>query len=264
MLSAVQSSVERPAGTLDEDTIRSLWALRLRNIDLRPEVDPDVDYRKFRSYFGGDARVLLIHDARSEIRGFYAFHHRVLALDGTARLVAHVEYGFVDAGHRGSLAARLGAMRAVAGILARHPLLEKVAVFVAYPTSTVAMARYARRISAPGDPGLTGWRREALEAYLREVVGSEYDAEAGLVRMRTRPTVALHVPRSERGRQALAWYEARNPRWREGYGLPLLVEGDARSFARGVADALGVASAGARTMTGIRRATRAWYAANPE
>jgi hypothetical protein len=234
------NGAEHAACGLDETTIRALWALRLRNIDLRPEVELELDYRKFRAYFGDHTRVLVLRDAAGEMQGFYAFYHREVRAGGAPRLLIHAEYGFINATHRGDLGARMAAARAVFRIVGRHPLLDKLGLFVAYPPSFVAIAHYADRIFAPRDAELGGWRREMLEGFLRDTAGADYDAEAGVVRMRTQPTARLHRPRSERGRQALAWYEERNPRWREGYALPVLVEGNARSAARGALHALGI------------------------
>jgi hypothetical protein len=79
----------------------------------------------------------------------------------------------------------------------------------------VSSAASSWRFRALGDPDLVGWRREALEEFLR-------------------------VPRTENSRRVLRWYEERNPRWREGYGLPVLVETNRTSIFHGSLRALGL------------------------
>lgn len=251
MPSALAAAGERSTRDLDETTIRSLWALRLRNTSLRPELDLEVAYQRWRAYFDRDASAVIVRDARGEPCGFFVYQRRLNAVGGTTRMVVEVQCGYVDRAHRGSLAVRLAQARSLGVVAARYPLLEKVSVYLAFPPSVAAVWPYARRISAPGDPDVSGWRRDAFDTFLRESLGADddadYDPETGVARVETLPTVRIHAPRSEQSRQSLAWYEERNPRWREGYALPILVETDSLVLARGCLRALGLVDRGAQS-----------------
>jgi hypothetical protein len=230
-------------GSLSPETCRRLWRLRLDNIGLKPEVDPEADYRSFAGYFNGGTTAVTFWDSSGELQGFYGWNEKVLRVEETDVLRIILEYAFINPRYRGRPEFLLAALRLGVPLLLRHAGAIKVAGGIAYPGSYVAAKQVTGRVVTFSSPSLTPALRRVLEDIASELGGDGYDRATGLVRMRTLPVVHRKVSARPSVRSALAEYEAENPRWKEGYGLPVCFELDwgavAVSARRLLASALG-------------------------
>lgn len=212
------------AADAKEPLFEELWRLRRSLINLKPEVTPEADYAAFRSYFADpDTQVQLYCTADGAIQGFFAWHLRPSEELSAPVAVADGEYYFVKPAFRDHIVKIRVAAECVARVVARCRRPRLVLVGVAYPTSCIAAARFSRRVRCPMDPDIEPWERRVLLRVTEELCGASFDQERGVVRMRTIPAEARRTPRSGLGRETLAWYESHNPRWTEGWGLPVMI-----------------------------------------
>lgn len=213
-----------PPDAITPALCRQMWQLRLQNIRLRPEVDPEDDYAAFAAYFHGGATAVTFWDAAGALQGFHGWSltQREVLGQRFSRVVA--EYAFFNQGHRGGPELVLAALRLATPLLLRDRRRRKVVVGVAYPGTYVSARLMAARLVSLRGPEITPAERLLLEEFAAEHGGAGFDRAAGVVRMRTVPILQDRTSRRAPVRAALAEFEQLNPRWREGYGLPILID----------------------------------------
>jgi hypothetical protein len=213
----------RPSGITSE-LCRKLWDLRLRNIRLRPDVNPEDDYRSFEKYFTDGTTAVTFWDSAGELQGFYGWNQKRLRIEEQDFLRVVAEYVFMNPEYRGGPEFAFSGIPLATPLLFKYPRASKVIVGVGYPATYISCKLSAPRVVTLQSPAITSGERKLLEDFAAEQGGDGFDRASGVVRMRTVPIVPRQSSSREAVRAALAEYEAQNPRWKEGYGLPTLVD----------------------------------------
>ena len=208
------SRLRRPR-SLSAAELRELWALRMSQLQLQPDVDEAADFKRFVADYQHPGIVWVLRQ-RGRVVGTYL--QRILLTEhrGQRRIVLAPDYVFMAEHLRGHPVLLLAVIALTLLPLLRHPWRRAVATGGVYPSAYIAWARLVQPCWSLGDPRLTDEQR-ALVADLGPKLWGEAWIGDGTLRFRTVPTPSS--PRSERGRALLALYESVNPSWRAGRAL---------------------------------------------
>ncbi len=221
------------AAELDEGAFVELWRLRGRLIDVQVSVEPADDFAAFRSFFAGAGWVSRIVDEGGALRGFLGWHLRGVETPAGRRPVLDTDYFFIEPELRGhSIMARLCADVCARAAIA-HRSARVILVGHGYPSSLLSGARFAERVVFLQDADAAGWEREAIFGFCERFCGRSFDVGRCLVKMRTTPKEPGRTPKSPQTRALLRRFEAHDPAWSEGWGLPYLLHYTPRSLAAG-------------------------------
>jgi hypothetical protein len=102
-----------------------------------------------------------------------------------------------------------------------------------YPSSVLSGGKFSDRVRFLQDADATSWEREMMNSFVERFCPQSFDQDRGIVRMRTIPKESRKLPRSAKARETLARFEAYNPNWSAGFGLPYLIHYTPASIAMG-------------------------------
>jgi len=225
------------AAHVSDALAREAWDLRLRHVALRTEVDPDEDLARFTSYLrAAGGRLATARDAAGALRGTLHMRSVRTRVEGRSVSVAVPEYGFVDEVLRGTNWIGFAAARLMVGHVLRNVGRELYLGNAAYLPSWLALRRHVPRadVFVLGDAGLPRRQERVLRWLGAELWGAGLDEDRALVRLSTQPRAAQREPRA-RSREAMADYLARNPDWRDGWGIMMVVRTGPLRFLRHLA-----------------------------
>lgn len=214
------------AATLDPATVRALWDMRMRIMGLKPTVPPEVDRAAFTARVLGGSRIAIGRDRDGIPRGMYLGHRDPYTTRGGRRVnLMTPEYGFVEAPWRGTPFSARAFLAVTLTDLAADPLHPPLIVGSIYPATYLQFGRGGRPLCILDDP--PDWMADCLEYVGPRDYGDRYDPATGVVELPTLPPPLPPANRRPPGTDAaLAHYEARNPRWREGFALLCAVHMD--------------------------------------
>jgi hypothetical protein len=226
--------------TLSPDALRELSDFRRSIMTMKPDVDLDADFGRFRGFVTRCPIVMCVRDEGGALRGSFVVRWIEGERGGRPWRLVLPEYGFFHPSLRGSPAFPWAALRAMAA----HPnVLRGRDVFiggVGYPTGVLALEGLFAPVQFLSDPHLDDDARHHLERVVTEIAGPRFDAATGRVCMPTLPPrPSARWFRRMAARPTLARYQAQCPDWLDGYALPCVVRVDPR----GVVGALGRALA---------------------
>jgi hypothetical protein len=222
---------------LDETTLRAMYELRARLMNLKPEVDRDADFASFSRVCRSADRALLFKNGPRLVGMTIGLLHRY-ERDGQRRVTALAEYIQIEREVRGSLLATAGFLAMLALVL--RPLDLRARWFaggVGYPASVLFGARLGAKIWIDGDADAPP---EVIEtfAWFADKMSAKRDPVTRHVVMATRPP-PLHPRLLDH--PEYAHYVARNDRWQEGIGVAAFAD-----FSSGVALVRGLVAMGGR------------------
>lgn len=116
---------------------------------------------------------------------------------------------------------------------AQRPRLARYGFAAAYPSTVISVEALVDRVRYYAAPDAGDWE-STLMHHLCVAHGEAFDAVAGSIRLPTLPVEVDRTPTSLASRAAKQTYEQRNPRWRQGFGTPILVELSAEQLAKAV------------------------------
>lgn len=224
------------ASQVSEALLREMWEFRLSIISLRPEVTRETDWIAFRSYFQPGVEVITMRNRKGELRGIFGWSLRTVDDGQEKHVVVDAEYGFVHASARGSIIVPAAIFRiwSKAAITGRSRIIYLLSS--GYPSSVLAFGRLCDHVVSLNDAHTSPWERQIITDYCAE--NDCIDPSRSILRMRTIPLEKRRIPRSERSRELLTWYEAQVPNWEDGFGLVYVVRFDplaiVRSWIRGL------------------------------
>jgi hypothetical protein len=209
-----------------------LLRLRLRNMRLKPETDPDVDRAIVARWLSRASWVAWAEDTAGVPRGMvtwksFRWQHR---RDDHPGILC--EYMFFDREIRATAFVARCAFRVLSRVLRDARSAE---VWIggggAYIQTCVSLAKHAGGVHYLGEPGVPDKARSFLERISREAEVSV--SPEGLVTMRTQPhEVTAEWTRRNSALGAHQRYLALNPRWQEGLGVIVGAKVNAWSFLR--------------------------------
>jgi hypothetical protein len=202
---------------------RRLWRLRLENIALRDDIDPEDDYRAFAKYFMDGTIAITLWSRPDVLEGFVGWNVKALSFDGQEYERVVAEYAFINPRYRGQPEFKMACVLAALRTVLRAPSKPRFLMGVAYPSSFITVKVMFRRVSTLRSPNISRFERKILEAFTREECGESEGVGKGIVRMRTVPKVPERKSRRPEVQAAFAEYESLNPNWKEGHGLPTVV-----------------------------------------
>ena len=217
-------------GRVDAALCRQLWDLRLANVDLRPETNREENYRSFQKFFDQDTTTVTFWSQDGRLQGFYGWNQKQLRVEGERFCRVVADYLFMNRAFRGRTELPFSILRLSAKALLTNPRTKCVVVGLAYPGSFVSVRMMRLPLLTLQSKELTANERRLLEDYANEYGPGCFDPKTGLVRMKTLPHLPSRTTKSPAAQAALAEYEAQNPRWREGYCLPMLAPANWKLF----------------------------------
>jgi hypothetical protein len=193
-----------------------MWRFRLTHVDLKPGVDPEVDYRGFSGLVRSGILTWILRDSAGVVRGIANFIPQERQHDGRRFVFLLPEYIYVDPGYRKGAGLAHAAARALWRTLRRWPGLPIYIGGPGYMGGFLMACQLTDPVWLWGDPGMSKWEAGAFAALVGEVAG--WDATTGVVTMKTRPRSPRTTPPTDaRLRTSAARYTAKCPRWTEGY-----------------------------------------------
>lgn len=213
-----------PTDHADESFLKTLWLLRQKLIDLKPNVTSQSDFASFHDFFKTrDTWVTLIQAHEGTIRGFLGWRTRLMQFGNDRFVIIDSDYYFIERAIRGHVILTPMAMSCYLAGVWQFKSFRAVIVGHGYPSSVLSGARFSHRTRFLQDADIEPWEREAMLQFAQRYCRSSFDAKRGLVDMRTKPRESRQEPRTRKGQEILARYERYNPDWTEGVGLPYLI-----------------------------------------
>jgi len=120
----------------------------------------------------------------------------------------------------------------------RRPRLPRFAYGEAYPSSLLTAMALFDDMRLYDGPNAPDWEGRLLHHLATTTEAGTLDPTRLAVRLRTVPAERDHRPRDPKRRELLRRYEQRNPHWREGYAIPVLLDLDAWALTTGVTRSL--------------------------
>lgn len=209
--------------TLDDAAIDEMLALRAQFMRLKPGVHPADDRALLAAWLRAPGcTVAVARDRAGALQCFMDMNSRRVEHGGHAHVVCYSNFGFASLAYRSHPAYAIGNLENLSVHGYRHGLtLRLLWTGAAYPASFIAIARTFPRVWACSDPEAPPRLVSVVDHAAPQIFGDGWLPHERLVRMRTLPPP--HAPKSPEGQAALRRYEARNPRWHEGYGLMIVV-----------------------------------------
>jgi hypothetical protein len=207
------------------DLCRNLWQCRLKNIDLDPKVDPDTDFIEFQKYFKDpNTSVATFWDKEGKLQGFYGMN--IVKMNHGKKPFVRVwfEYTFMNTEFR-----RRPELNISSGIEAFKTIVTNfgipiVGVSVAYPNVFIKMKQNHPNIVTLKSEKLLPMHEHVLKGLITDYFQEYYDQENKIVKMRTLPHEVK--VKGKKMQENLDEYTKLNPKWKEGYALPILFEGN--------------------------------------
>ncbi len=213
-----------PGSSLDEDTLQTMWELRVRQLELKPHVDRDEDLRRFKIRCR-DARAVMLLEASDAIAGFFVLHWLDAEASDGPYVALLPEYGYVDRPYRGHPTFALAAFRGFVRVLREADGRPVWFAGVGYPRSFVLLQSLLDPMHTPVDTDAPPAAQHALQLLRELYIGEDWDPVTHQVQM---PTIPEDPPAQKLAilQEQPIWtrYEAVNPRWREGVGLGIAGE----------------------------------------
>jgi hypothetical protein len=208
--------------TLDDVVIDEMCALRAQFMRLKPDVHPADDRALVAAWLcAPECTVVTGRDRVGALQWFVDMCSRRIEHRGRAHVVCYSNYGFVSLAYRGHPGYALGNLRNLLVHRRRHGVTPRLVwIGAVYPASFVVVARTFPMVWATREPDAPSALVSIVDRVAPELFGDAWLPEEQLVRTRTLPPP--HAPKSPEGRALLERYEALNPRWHEGYALPLV------------------------------------------
>lgn len=204
--------------SLDDTVIDDMLALRAQFMQLKPDVDPDVDRTLFAQWMRAPGNTVTIaRDRAGTLQSFIEMNARYITHAGKAHLVCYSNFVFASPAYRNHPAYTLGNFWNLANKIHRNRDRPSAWVVAVYPTSFNSGARTFPMFWALGEPDVPKTLSALARQLALEVFGDSWFPDELLVRQRTLPPPMSAG--SEESRALLARYEARNPNWRDGWGI---------------------------------------------
>jgi len=201
-------------GKLDEAALREAWRFRGCFVDLKPEVEPEADYRAFCATVLRGALLWRLRDGEGALRAMLLAIVEPSEQEGRPYVRLEFEYAFFDRAYRRSFASRLVFTSTIARAFAQAKGRPIYLVATTYPAGATALGEYFQLWLPGADAGMTAWERG-----LRAAIGATckgHDPATGLVTMRTLPREPLRPPTRPRARATWDAYMRCCPQWAEG------------------------------------------------
>lgn len=204
---------------IPEPVLREAWALRVEHLTLARSVEDDWAY--FSAFVRGSDRVIMTFADRSgRMQGFFTVAFLPVDIRGRRALLMYSKYYYFRRRYRGRPEGLIAPWRLLPWVLRRYGVRRLCFVTTAYPQSYVSLARTSGKVYSLREEGTPAWERDALIAFGHAFCGDAFDERTGLVKS---ATVADSEALPSKAASALAArYEALNPRWRDGFMLPIL------------------------------------------
>lgn len=188
------------AETIDESICRALWKIRLKYLELGETVCRDEDWQKFRSaLMQGDRRIVVFKDESNVPQGFYVDAYDTFKVEGRRALCMSTKYTYLHPELRGRPTMMTSGFRLYLETVQRFGLMPTFMVGVTFPNSYIFVHATLGQI----------W--------------TLFDESRGLVFHPNRPpSLSSGVERSPELRQLYAKYQRLNPKWRDGWAMPLI------------------------------------------
>jgi hypothetical protein len=216
---------------LREDELRAMWRLRTSLLPLKPSVDPDQDYQRFRAFVDA-AHVGRVLGSDGRPRAMISHQRIDGSFEGRRYRLALFEYIFTEASVRGHPASTFCYVRQL--ISCRRLGVANYFVAVGYPRSAVLMSRVLPDLRLDGDPSLTTLERHLVDQAVERVGGSQFDYARRVVEL---PTIPDPIRPEWRARHAdvpiFTAIEARVPDWEQGRAAILIGRLDGSTVALG-------------------------------
>jgi hypothetical protein len=204
-----------PAARLGDDELEEIWRFYSRFVD-RPKTPFIEGVRRTGDVFLGRER------GGGPLRAFAAASAMDVTFAGATCGVMYGAWAAIDPAFRGGQLLQWAGLVTWLKYRRRHPLRRTYFVIMAstytsYLLLTRNFAEYWPRRQAPTPP----LERALLDTVMRRVAGSDWDAEAGVVRRygRLRYREGVVADDGDQGDPEVAYYAARNPGQREGDSL---------------------------------------------
>jgi hypothetical protein len=222
------------AAQVDSAVLMELFELRRGLVDLRPDVRIEDDFESFRLFLTSDgAQVSLMRGSDDTIAGFLGWYAREVHIPDGRIVAVDCDYFFMKSSLRGHFMMSALAFDCYArGALAfRNPRVAIVGH--GYPSSVLSGGKFSDRVRFLQDADATSWERKMMHSFVDRFCPQSFDQDKGIVRMRTIPKESRKLPHSTKSRETLARFEAYNPNWAAGFGLPYLIHYTPASIAMG-------------------------------
>jgi hypothetical protein len=209
---------------LSEQTLDEMLALRAQFMSIKPEIRPEEDRELFVSWMRSPGcTVAISRDAAGVIQVYLDMNSLRHEHQGRSYLICYGNFVFASAEYRSHPAYTIGNFWNLFAQLHRNKMRWSDHVIYTgtlYPTTFLMGARVFPSFWAAGEPGVPPEIAAVIDQVSPQIFGKSWMPDERLIRMRTIPQD--YVPRSPEMAALLARYEARNPRWREGYGVVMI------------------------------------------
>ena len=216
-----------PSKEISNELCKILWNVRLLNVNLNPNVSHEKDFQDFQKYIcDHSTTVATFWDPKQELQGFYGVNVRKSSFDGKLYQQVYIEYGYMNKEYRRRPEMNISILLIGLKILWTGIGRTIYAVGVAYPSSYIKIKSAVDVYTLHGE--ISRSHKEILNRFLAEHCSDSFDSQKKLVKMRTLPhPVPVNSPKMQ---QMFSEYESLNQLWRDGYGLPLVFDGNISNF----------------------------------
>ncbi len=211
------------AETIDESICRALWKIRLEYLELGQTVCHEEDWQKFRSaLMQGDRRIVVFRDKSKTLQGFYVNAYDTLEVEGRRALCMSTKYTYLHPALRGRPTMMTSGFRLYLETVQRFGLMPTFMVGVTFPNSYIFVHATLGRIWTLQEPQIPEFERALLTKYAKAKTSS-FDESRGLVFHPNRPpSLSSGVKGSPELGRLYAKYQRLNPKWRDGWAMPLI------------------------------------------
>jgi len=205
---------------IQEDILREAWSLRVEMLRLvRNEQE---DWAIFSGFVRGADRTLLCFvDEHGTLQGFFSLAYLPVDACGRRMLLMYSKYFYFRRAYRGHATTLLAPWRLLPRILRRYGARSLHLVTTAFPQSYVSLSRSSGGVHSLRDEDLPEWARDALLAFVGSFCSHGYDEQQRLVGGNNVPNASA-IALSAEAAELNDRFEQLNPRWREGFALPIL------------------------------------------
>lgn len=202
--------------SLRDEDLRIAWNFRRQFMAIKPHVNPEEDFQKYRSWVRSADFVWLPRNQTGQLTAtaFYKVERRLH--QGQPCILIWPEYMYIQAEQRKGVSIAQGFLLALALGILRAPLAPQYVVGTGYVPSYLALCQVSSNVYVCEDPQMTEWERTLYRSLVDATVG--YDPKTQVVNMGTIPiSPRTTAPSEPQLRNDWQRYVTVNPHWSEGF-----------------------------------------------
>ncbi|MCA9542856.1 MAG: hypothetical protein KC613_00655 [Myxococcales bacterium] len=211
-----------PGAALPPGVLAEVSGLRADVARLPAGVDRAEDRRRLAETLRGCSTVCVLRDNLGEAQGLWATREQVLTVAGRRCLLIYADQVWLRESARGDAAFVVSTLRHGLALCARARCHRVFIGGLANPLSYNALQGWFGTLRCLAEGDIPAAERSLLEA-VAKALGERWDGQRARARLLVLPPhIPSHVLTRPGAAERIAHYEALNPDWADGWGLPVV------------------------------------------